>query len=282
MSNETNEHNWAARERLRRVELLLWWRGWVGRADLTKGFGISSAQASGDIQRYVDMNPGALVYQTRRKRYEGTEGMRCVVHEPRLEEAVWLFYGEQVPGGWMLGSAGGVEEARRRVDVFRPLVRRATGEVERRVFLAMEQGRKLRVRYISLNSSRAEEREMAPHAMGHDGYRWHVRAWCFRHEEYRDFALSRIERAEWPGEGFEPPRQDEAWEQMETLVLVPHAGLDAEQRRSIELDYGMKDGRLVVEVRTAMREYFLAHCRIPPEGEDGKLRPQHLDWLREG
>jgi len=301
MGNVTNEQNWAARERLRRVELLLWWRGWAGRADLTEGFGISAAQASGDLQRYAELNPGALIYQTKRKRYEGTPEMRCVLHEPRLEEAVWVFQGGEMPV-WGQRPVIAATEGRRpviaatedqrpviaategrrpviaaTVDVFRPLVRRATPEVERRVFLAMQQGRRLRVCYASLSKRKGDWREIAPHALGHDGYRWHVRAWCFKNEEFRDFAPSRMEAAEWPGDEFVPPMVDADWERIETLVLVPHAGLTAEQRRAIELDYGMVEGRLTVKVRAAMREYFLAHCRVPVVDAEGNPRPRHLD-----
>lgn len=283
MGNATNENHWAARERLRRVEVLLWWRGWAGRGDLAEGFGISAAQASGDFQRYVELNPGALVYQTRRKRYEGTPEMRCVLHEPRLEEAVWLFHGGAAPGGFwaerMDRPEGGPEIAAA-VDVLHPLVRRAGPRVERRVFLAMGQGRRLRVRYASLSGGKAEWREIAPHALGHDGYRWHVRAWCLRNGDFRDFAPSRMEDAEWPGEVFERPVADAEWERLDTVVLVPHAGLTAEQRRAIELDYGMVGGRLEVRVRAAMKEYFLAHCRIPVVDAEGRPRPQHLELGR--
>ncbi|MFU8892122.1 MAG: hypothetical protein ACNA8L_00695 [Luteolibacter sp.] len=64
-------------------------------------------------------------------------------------------------------------------------------------------------------------------------------------------------------------------------MLAPHPALDAEQRRAIELDYGMKKGRLEVKVRAAMREYFLAHCRIPVMDAKGRARPQHLQWVNE-
>jgi len=207
--------------------------------------------------------------------------MRCVLHEPRLEEAVWLFHGGEVPVWGQRPVIAAREEERpviaATVDVFRPLVRRASPLVERRVFLAMAQGRRLKVRYASLNSSRAEWREIAPHALGHDGYRWHVRAWCFRNGDFRDFAPSRMADAEWPGEEYAPQVVDDAWERLETLVLVPHHELTVEQRRAIELDYGMKGGRLEVKVRAAMREYFLAHCRIPVVDEEGRSRPQHLE-----
>ena len=93
MGNWNNEENWASRERLRCIERAMWWRGWVGRRDLVELFGISAAQASGDLQRYQELNPGALSYHTSRKRYEAAEGMVCRLHEPVFEEAVRHFLG---------------------------------------------------------------------------------------------------------------------------------------------------------------------------------------------
>ncbi|QTN33665.1 WYL domain-containing protein [Akkermansiaceae bacterium] len=232
-------------------------------------FGISAAQASADLQGYQEANPTALVYNVRAKRYEAGEGMRCVMHEPRFEEALSLFLGVEVPGA---GFAGDLSNRACRVDFFRPLVREAGAEVQRRVFLAMDQGRRLRVRYWSVNSSQGALREIAPHALGHDGYRWHVRAWCFENGSYRDFVLSRMEGAEWPGEEFTADAVDGDWERMETVVLRPHSGLDEDQRKTIIRDYGMKGGVLKVEVRAAMKEYFLAHWRLPVAG-----RPAHLE-----
>ena len=98
----------------------------------------------------------------------------------------------------LLGMAGGPKSAPT-VDYIRPLTREADAEVQRRVFLAINQGRMLRVKYWSVHSARGAQREIAPHALGHDGYRWHVRAWCCENGDFRDFVLSRIEAAEWPG-----------------------------------------------------------------------------------
>ena len=58
MGNETSVENWAARERLLLVERAAWWRGWIGRGDLVAMFGISPAQASSDLQKYQELNPG--------------------------------------------------------------------------------------------------------------------------------------------------------------------------------------------------------------------------------
>lgn len=146
------------------------------------------------------------------------------------------------------------------------------------VFLALEGGRGLRVRYWSVNRGQGRWREIAPHAFGHDGYRWHVRAWCGENGDFRDFVLSRIAEAEWPGGGFRPPCPDKEWETWEELVVRPHAGLAAEQRAAIERDYGMQGGRLRLRVRRALAPYLRAHLRLATGGQ----LPAHLEEVRRG
>lgn len=56
------------------------------RRDLVAAFGVSLAQASSDLQKYQELNPGALQYHMNRKRYEGAREMRWVLIEAlRLE-----------------------------------------------------------------------------------------------------------------------------------------------------------------------------------------------------
>ena len=277
MGNTSNREQWAVRERWLFIERLAWWKGVVNRGDVREVFGISAAQASADLQGYQEVNPLALSYNVRAKRYEAGEGMVCVMHEPRIEEAVSLFLGVGVPGmgmGMGMGGRPKIAPTFSTVDFFRLLVREAGVGVQRRMFLALDGGRRLRVKYWSVNSSRGSAREIAPHALGHDGYRWHVRAWCFENGGFRDFVLSRIEGAEWPGDLFSAPVVDEEWERVETVTLAPHSGLDEDQRKTIIRDYGMRGGVLKVKVRAAMKEYFLAHWGVPVEG-----RPAHLEVM---
>ena len=44
--------------------------GFINREHIEKKFGISTPQASIDIQRFIDANPGALTYNRSAKRYE--------------------------------------------------------------------------------------------------------------------------------------------------------------------------------------------------------------------
>lgn len=272
MGNSSNKDQWAARERMLFIERLAWWKGVVNRGDVREVFGISAAQASADLQGYQEVNPTALFYNVRAKRYEAHERMACVMHEPRLEEAVSLFLGVRVPSIGM-GRRPKIAATSNTVDFIRSLAREADSAVQRKVFLALDQRRRLRVKYGSVKSGRASAREIAPHALAHDGQRWHARAWCFENERFQDFVLSRIETAEWPGEVFNAP-VDEAWEKIEVVELVPNSQLSEEQRHTIMLDYGMQQGKLRVEIRSAMREYYLAHWRVA-----GPARPAHLEIL---
>jgi len=57
---------------------------------------------------------------------------------------------------------------------------------------------------------------LRPHALGHNGARWHVRAWCEKNGDFRDFTLSRIAEVEWSRESAELPEPDKDWEQWVT------------------------------------------------------------------
>lgn len=263
MANITNEENWASRERLRCVERAMWWRGWVGRRDLTEVFGISPAQASGDLQRYQELNPGALVYHTSRKRYEAVPGGNWVVAKPNLAEGLAMYLG----GGD--GTAGVPATTRaevalgdRVVGVGLP-VRSGRPNVERLILMATTGGLGVRVRYRSVGSGKVGWRCLRPHAFGHDGYRWHVRAWCAQVEDYRDFVLGRIEKAEWPEIIEQALPADREWQTIESVTFRPHRELSDSARRAIELDYGIaRGGVLRMEVSQAMKPYLLAHLRV--------------------
>ena len=141
------------------------------------------------------------------------------------------------------------------IAVLKMPVREAGAAVERRVFLAVLNGLRIKVRYASVNSSKEEWRWLRPHALGHNGARWHVRAWCETNSDFRDFTLSRIAEVEWSREA-ELPAPDKGWEQWVTLQVRPHRGLSDEQRKAVERDYAMRNGILKHKVRKAMEGYL--------------------------
>lgn len=262
MPNPTNEENWAARERLRRVEFLLWWRGWVGRSDLVDVFGISPAQASGDLQRYAGLNPGAMIYQTSRKRYEADQSMKCMLHEPSFDEAVRVLLG----GGPPIGNfGGGSGDENPRLSVVNLPTRGVIALPARMVLMALVERRTVEVLYSSVNSGKEEWRTLAPHGLAWDGQRWHVRAWCHTRRDWRDFVLGRMKMAKWPGDPAGALPEDKDWTTVETLVLKVNPSLNEQQRAALRLDYSLSGETLEIRVRKAMKPYLLAAMFIDQE-----------------
>jgi len=149
--------------------------------------------------------------------------------------------------------------------------------VERRVFLAVLNGLRVKVRYASVNSGREEWRWLRPHALGHNGARWHLRAWCEQHDEFRDFTLSRIAEVEWSREHTEMPMADKDWDAWVTLRVCPHQELNADQRKAVERDYAMRNGGLKLKVRKAMEGYLRE--RLGLVMADGRLPLRLLESI---
>lgn len=244
MGNRTQVSFFKTKERLRFIEQTAFWRGTVNRQDIAGEFGLSMAQASADLQAYQAANPGALVYDLSAKCYTWGSKAKPALHRPDFAEAVALF------GDGETAASALVPVAR-----FMLPARTASLAVQQAIFQAVLAGEGVRVVYYSIDSGAAQERRIAPRAFGFDGFRWHVRAWCFEHDEYRDFVLGRIEKVAGAEVLSEAPPPDEAWEREVTLVIQPNPKLKATMRRSLEMDFGMTDGVLQVTVREALAFY---------------------------
>ena len=263
MGNKTNEKQWSSMERLCFIERAAFWRGWVNRQDLMTMFGLSAAQATSDLQKFQELNMDALAYQLNRKRYEGLPHMVCRLHEPQLEEALALFLGSGAATSRNTSLRRSEEAGAAVARVALPL-RMAPPEVQRAVFQAVLHGLRLRVDYQTMSGRPAAWRWIDPHAFGHDGYRWHVRAWSEGNEHWGDFVLSRIRSTEWPCEKAEvTAKSDTDWQTWVDLTLVPNPDMDLPQQETIKTDYGMRGGKLKLRVRRAMLDYTLAHLRLP-------------------
>jgi WYL domain len=263
MGNQTNEKQWAAAERLRHIERCAFWRGSINRSDLQRLYDLSSAQASSDLQRYAELNPGALVYNLNLKRYEGTAAMRPVLHVPRLEEAIEMFLGADLRAARPVG-AGPVNKSTDQVATVVVPQRSASLEAQRAVFQAVLLVRQVRIRYASFSQRGESWRIIAPHALAHDGYRWHARAWCFENNDFRNYVLGRILKAASPKPLASGLAGDRMWNAWTVLKLRPRRGLSAAQTRAVRLEFGMTGASLTLRVRQAMLDATLMHLRLPP------------------
>ena len=113
---------------------------------------------------------------------------------------------------------------------------------------------------------------ISPHSFGHDGIRWHVRGYCHLREGFRDFVFGRILSAEQLTASEIDSAKDREWHTNVSLVLAPDERLTPDQRRGVEVDYGMKGGKVTITCRQAMLFYVLRTLNfeltgLPREGE---------------
>lgn len=225
-------------------------------------FSLSPAQATNDLRRFQELNPGALSYDLSEKRYRGSKSMRCVLHEPKLREGLAAFL-----GGSGLAVTRPVIEGPRLAEAMLP-ERGAQPLVERHLLMAALNGLQVRVKYHSARSGTVKERTLAPHAFGWEGSRWHARAFDYESGEYRDFVLGRVESSQWPKDLAEELPVDQDWEQIESVKLVINRELSVGQRTALGLDYGLgPDGVLELPVRRAMRGYQLKLLGLDIDGQ---------------
>ena len=239
--------------RLRAIELLAYWEGRLVTNRLVDWFGISRQQASADIKRYItNYNPDSLVHDPAVKAYVPKPGFRPVLTTGHINE-----YLNMVSG--MVGEPMAVilETDLNFASVQLP-DRSVYPEVVREVIKACRGKGSIRILYASMANPVWSERVISPHTLVYTGFRWHVRAYCHKRNEFRDFILSRIDRTPKPAADPSPdPAQDSLWNEKILLTLVPNPKLNDSQKVMVEKDFGMSDGRFRISVRKALAHYTL-------------------------
>lgn len=121
--------------------------------------------------------------------------------------------------------------------------------------------------YMSMNDSKMRNprwRRVSPHALGFDGNRAYVRAFCHVDEKFKDFALCRALKTRRKARAGADSQSDIHWHQLVEVVLVANPRLSANQKRAVALEYELEKGRRVVLVRQSMLIYLKRQLRLDP------------------
>ena len=258
---------WSQERRLEFIDFRLRWEGRLNRGDLVDFFGISTPQASLDIARYADLAPANLVYDRSGRIYLAGAAFKPVF--PTTQPAHYL--------NDLLAAAAGLESEPSFMGwcppvATTPIPGRTMSAITLAALLrAIREGCALRVTYQSMTRPEPTERVLSPHALAHDGFRWHVRAFCHSRNQFRDFVIARILSIAEIVQAMPLQSDDKEWQTVVKLVLAPHPGLSLAHQRVIELDYGMENGEAKLECRQALLFYLLRNL-----GLDGKTekRPE--------
>lgn len=261
--------NWSVERRYEFIEFRLYWQGNINRSDLMEAFGISIQQASKDLANYIEGRKSNLTYDKRLRTY-----LRGKNFKPRYFQPDAAEYFAQLQAV----EHGLVPQAQSWISFFpgyaaTPVPARGVDpQVLRDTLSAIRDKVALKITYQSMSRPEPTARWIEPHALAFDGFRWHARAFCQNDGVFKDFLLSRIVDVGEQGPSTATAEQDEAWNVEVVLKIEPHPELSDTQRRAIEMDYGMIDGRADIVVRKALLFYALK--RLGLDTDPAARRPQ--------
>ncbi|MEP2680281.1 MAG: WYL domain-containing protein [Sulfitobacter sp.] len=242
------------RDRRALIEHRLYWHGSIGLADLMEVMGISRAQASKDLNEYIADHPGHLFYNKSARTY--VMGDDFETHYLSIEPSEYLADLAAVARGAAVPNSEWIADVPDILTLSIP-ARGLPAMFVRNVLMACAQRRNLTIEYQSMSTAQPTTRDIAPHGIAHDGFRWHTRAYCFKDHVFKDFVLSRILNSELAAPTEIDPDLDTDWVETIALQISAHPSLSGNQKRIVELDYGMKDGTAQVVVRKCLLFYNL-------------------------
>lgn len=268
---------WSVAQRLEFIEFRLVWEGRINRADIAERFNLTVQQASADLGLYDVTAPNNMTY---------LRGLKTFVPAATFEPKFLRDKADRQLLQLAAICAGLVEPRDTWFSSLPPMdaVPMPLHQVDTKIVLvALEaiRGRKsVEISYQSMERPNAINRIIEPHALGHDGERWHLRAWCARNHDFRDFVLSRIEQIEVSGAAVSDPLTDAEWNELIVLILAPNPGLGEGTRRVVAKEFGMERGRLRLKMRAALAWYTIKRLNLdltglPPERQ--KLVLVNLD-----
>jgi predicted DNA-binding transcriptional regulator YafY len=247
-------------QRYRLIEIVALWEGKLNAGHLIDYFGIGRQQASKDINEYLSsVGPSNLVYNSSLKGYEPSETFDPKVTLGDADEYLHLIHRNNDLVNTFEDMTLGFDYTHKI-----PLpTYRIRPEVLRQVVKACRNKLRLEVDYRSVNAPDTDGRIIVPHSIVHSGMRWHVRAYCEKNNDYRDFVLTRFYGVPEPvGLSEQTITQDEAWNTLVNVCFTPDQRLSVEQQEIVANDYGMTDKHLLIQVRGALVQYLMQMMRI--------------------
>jgi len=267
-SQQVDLVRWDLALRYRLIETVAWWEGRLTTNHLMQSFGISRQQASKDINSYINEHaPKNLVYDRHLKGYVPAKAFKPRFIDDSASDYLRLLNQNHEREAHIEGLA----LAYAHTEILQVADRSIRPETLRPLLRACRDGLRLECDYVSLSSPIPETRLIAPHTLVYSGMRWHVRAFCEKNGDYRDFVLSRFRgQLELLGKSDWTREMDAGWSTQVVITIEPDSRLNQAQREIIETDYGMTEGQLVVPTRGALAQYVLQRYQLDPH----KIQPR--------
>lgn len=271
MSNvetELQSKSHSVKERLRFIELMLLFRGWVIRKDIVDKFETSMPAATRDLKAYSELAPANMSLDNSSKRWvlnlENFEAIfpmqksaaLAILRNTKFSQTIGISHADGVLGVPRISAPS--------LDVLTHLTR------------AVANSEAVHIEYCAASRG-IETTEIVPHSFVDNGIRWHIRSYDKKRDRFWDFVIGRVKNVKPSIEKVlikESIESDSQWNRMVRLELIAHPSLNnLNNKKAIEFEYGMEDGKLTIQVRAAVAGYWLRMWNVdssPGHNLDGK------------
>lgn len=270
-----NEYSQAQQERLFYIDFRLLFLGSVNRNDLVQRFGIKEAAATRDLAAYKKVAIANTIYDNQQKNYLKLDSFAPLFNYTTNQALTVLSEGI---GDHFVGVHKAMIYSETPTKLHNPVIK-----ILATLSTAIHQQKSVKIDYCS-TSSGTTTREFVPFALVDNGLRWHIRGYDRKHGRFGDFLLTRISEAKLLNDDIsdhEKRDNDNQWNRIVEMEIVPHPNpQNLKHPEAIEIDYGMQDGLLKVNVRAAVAGYVLRRWNVDcSEDHQLKGKEYHL-WLK--
>jgi|TARA_B100000745_G_C20144029_1_gene392302 predicted DNA-binding transcriptional regulator YafY len=265
---------WDLLLRYRLIEIIAMWEGRLTTNHLCNTFGIGRQQASKDINNYIrEHAPNNLEYDTRIKGYKPAPNFIPCFTAGSADEYLLLLHRNKE----LSDSIEQLDLQIANTAVIPIPNRHIQPEILRPIIQAARDNKRVEVDYVSLTKPDREGRIIVPHTLVFSGVRWHIRAYCEKNRDFRDFVLTRFRGEPELLEGEAPSIIDDTeWQTEVTIKLGPDPRLSKDQQAIIAYDYNMEDKQLHIHTKAALIKYQLQKLGVSSKHADDEPKAQQL------
>jgi WYL domain len=270
------ELNHAQLERLCFIDFRLMFLGTCSRIDVMNRYKVALAVPTRDFSCYRELAPENLEFDGSKKIYRPTKNFKPLFdHNPYSVLVALTTGGSTGQENGLLSASNGYLTSIPNLHLNLPNL-----NVLAALSRAINEKKVVSVTYYSYTVG-LSKRNLIPYALFESGTRWCVRAFCRLSQQFKNFAINRIDDPVLLDDEIkdnELPQNDHQWLRMLSVELVPHPA--AMHPDIVERDYGMKNGKLELNLRAAIAGYVLRHFSVDCS-QDAFLDPvRYRLWLK--
>ena len=263
---------WDQALRFRLIEIVALWEGRLTTNHLCTAFRIGRQQASRDINRYQDLfDQAPLELDRSLKGYKPSVAFKPRFSQGTANEYLTLLHQQNE----MVETFDFLKLGHAESEVVKVPERSISPIIVRTLIQAAREQRRVDIDYISLSTPQLRGRNLVPHTLVSDGFRWHVRAYCEEKGDYLDFVLSRFRNTPDLLDKSEHGReQDLDWNAYTDIEMIPNPYLTSNQQTIVAEDYGMNDSAMRITSRHALVKYVVNRLNICLDEEKLRAVPE--------